>query len=348
MTNNLQNDWFDESVEQAYVADIRTLIEGGNADKAAEKLLTDIKSLDTQLSSQCLYLRPEVDGWDEMSEAINDYEGDPITAVHIMLSNDDDLSFEDRDAVFEPLLEAALYSDEFYPFSKGDIEAIRAESLLPDRPWYGQGEDMEIFLEFIGMGEFNTALLRHKRQYFFRDEMHELDKLQGMAEGIVPLPYIEFMLCSMYRTVLYHQAIKSLVDSKGLPNNIPVLVGTHNMKFNATSVYQPIHGEKIIVKEMADLNIPIKREVIVEPEVGEVRTFRQKVLGESPFAAQVIAASDRVHNQADSQILKPISDEAPPVKPEIALSDEPHKAGSEPIKKIGFFRRLFRRKNKAA
>lgn len=348
MTHTLQNDWFDESVERAYVAEIRTLIEAGNADEAAEKLLTDIQSLDTELSSQCLYLKTEVDGWQEMSEAISDYEGDPISAVHVMLSNDDDLSFEDRDAVFEPLLEAVLYTDELYPFSTVDVDAIRAESLLPDRPWYGQGEDMEIFLEFIGMDEFNTALLRHKRQYFFRDEMHELDKLQGMTEGIVPLPYIEFMLCSMYRTVLYHQAIKSLVDSEGLPNNIAVLVGTYNMKFDAASVYMPTNDVKIAVKEMADLNIPIKREVIVEPEAAEGRTFRQRVLGENQFAAQVVAANDRANNQADSQTSDPIAAQIIPAGPGAEIGDEPHIVSPQPVKKVGFFRRLFKRRNKAA
>lgn len=287
MTHNLQIEWFDQDIEQAYVTNIRSLIETGQAVEAADKLLEDIKTLDTPLAGQCLYLRPEVDGWDEMSEAIREFEGDPITAVHLMLSNDDDLSFENKDSVFEPVLEAALYSDELYPFSKGDLDIIRAESLLPDRPWYGQSQDIEIFLEFIGIDEFNTALLRHKRQYFFRDQMHELDRLQGMAEGIVPLPYIEFILCSMYRTALFHKAVKALVDEIGMPNNIAVLVGTDNMKFDATSVYMPVSGEKIAVKETAPLAVKIKREIIEEASAVEAKTLRQKLLQEKEQLAQI-------------------------------------------------------------
>lgn len=280
MTDILQSNWFDESNEQAYVAEIKYLIETGAIEKAQQKLSADIEALDTPLARQCLYLRPKVDGWQEMCEAIGEFEGDPITAVHIMLSNDDDLSFENRDAIFEPLLEVVLYTDELYPFSTVDIDTIREESLLPDRPWYGRGADMEIFLEFIGMDEFNTALLRHKRQYFFRDQMHELDKLQGMAEGIVPLPYIEFMLCSMYRTVIFHQTIKAIVDSEGLPNNILVLVGTYNMKFDAASVYLPTHGMKIEAKESVKLQIQIKRDIIEPTSVDEAKTLRSKIMEE--------------------------------------------------------------------
>jgi len=248
-------------------------------DKAQEKLSHDIATLETPLAGQCPYLskRIEIDGWQEMIEAITEFEGEPITAVHLMLSNEDDLSFEDKDRVFEPELEVALYTDELYPFSQGDEESIRSESLLPDRPWYGQSEDIEVFLELLGMGEFNTALLRHKRQYFFRDQMHELDKLQGMADYIVPLPYIEFILCSMYRTVLFHQSVKAIVEAEALPNNIAVLAGTHNMKFDASSVYIPTNGEVVAAKETADLIIPIKREAIAEAEKFEVTALRKKV-----------------------------------------------------------------------
>jgi len=288
MTNILQSQWFDEVVEKKYITNIKNLIEQGALDKAQDILLADLATLETSLSGQCPYIakRLEVDGWHEMIEAITEFEGEPITAIHLMLSNEDDLSFEDRETVFEPMVEVAVYTDEIYPFSQGDVETLRAESLLPDRPWYGQSEDVEIFLELLGLGEFNTALLRHKRQYFFRDQMHELDKLQGMAEDIVPLSYIEFMLCSMFRTVLFHQAIRSIVESEGLPNNIAVLAGTYNMKFDASSVYLPTKSERVESKEMADLVVSIKRETIIEPKPDEVKTFRQKTLIEEEVVVE--------------------------------------------------------------
>lgn len=281
MTHNLQSLWFDQDVEQAYIHDVKSLIENGDWTKAKAKLLADIEILDTPMASQILYLRPEIDGWQEMAEAISEYEGEPITAVHLMLSNDEDLSFENRETVFEPIMEAALYTDEIYPFSEQGLDDIRAEILLPDRPWFGQSEDVEIFLDFLGIGEFNTALLRHKRQYFFRDQMHELDRLQGMADNIVPLPYIEFKLCSMFRNVLFHESIAKMVDEYGLPNNIPILVGTYNMKFDVSCAYKPLNGASIAAKEMAPLKIEIKREIIADPIESEVKTLRQKILAET-------------------------------------------------------------------
>lgn len=289
--NKLQIDWFDQDVEQAYIARIKSMIESGNADKAVSDLLENIQTLDTPLAKQCPYLRPQVDGWQEMIEAITEFEGEPITAVHVMLSNDDDLSFENRDSVFQPILEAALYTDELFAFSKANLDQVRAENMLPDRPWYGQGEDIEIFLEFNGIDEFNTALLRHKRQYFFRDQMHELDKLQGMAEGIVPLLYIEFMLCSMYRNALFHKIIKMMVDDIAMPNNIAVLVGTDNMKFDVSSVHIPMNCKKVAVIEKTKLDVEIKREIIDDFSAEKTQTLRQKIIEEKEHqeAAQPIA-----------------------------------------------------------
>jgi hypothetical protein len=283
MTHILQEQWFDEAVEQAYIAGITAQIEAGQLAQAQARLLADIADIGSALAPVCAAL-PEkiaVDGWDALCESINEFEGEPISAAHFLLFNPPDLAFEDRDTVFEPELDVALYSDTVYAFSVGDRDTLLAECQLPDRPWYGCGEDIEAYLELNGMGGFNTTVLRHKRQYHFRDQMHALDAANGENPELVPLLYIEFVMCALLRTVLFHRAIKDMVDSHGLPGNIPAIISTDNMKFDITSVYMPkARVEKAAIKPVADLVIPIKRSVL--PPIEEVRvvSIRQSIVQE--------------------------------------------------------------------
>jgi hypothetical protein len=272
MTHILQETWFDAAVEQAYVAEIRGLIEAGKLDAAQKRLLADIADLGSPLAPMCTALpgKIAIDGWDALSELINEYEGEPLTAAHFLLYNPPDLAFEDRDTVFEPQLDVALYSDEHFAFSEADRDSLFAEVQLPDRPWYGMGEDIEAYLEINGMGVFNTALLRHKRQYHFRDQQHALDAMTGENPDLVPLLYIEFVMCALLRAVLFHQAVKAQLDTLGLPGNIPAIVSMDNMKFDISTVYAPkVRVEKAAIKPVADLVIPIKRSVL--PPIEEVR-----------------------------------------------------------------------------
>jgi hypothetical protein len=280
MTHILQQSWFDADVEQAYIAEIKGLIEAGRLEAAQKRLLAEIADLGSPLGPMCASL-PEkiaIDGWDALTELLDEYEGEPITAAHFLLYNPPDLVFEDRDAVFEPQLDVALYSDEHFAFSAADRDSLFAEVQRPDRPWYGMGEDIEAYIEINGMGAFNTALLRHKRQYHFRDQQHALDAMTGENPDLVPLLYIEFVMCALLRAVLFHQAVKAQLDTAGLPGNIPAIVSMDNMKFDISAVYAPkVQVEKSAIKPVADLVIPIKRSVL--PPVEEVRvvSLRQTI-----------------------------------------------------------------------
>lgn len=285
MTHRLQETWFDADVEQAYITEIKSLIETGQLDAAQARLLADIADIGSSLSPMCAELPSKIvlDGWDELSEVMAEYEGEePITAVHCLFYNPPDLAFENRDTVFQPELDVALYSDANYAFSEASRDALFAEIQLPDRPWYGQGEDIEAYLELNGMGQFNTTLLRHKRQYHFRDQQHALDAMTGENPDLVPLLYIEFVMCALLRAVLYHRAIKAKVDSIGLPGNVPVIVSMDNMKFDISTVYVPkVRVQKAAVKPVADLIIPIKRAVLTVPDEEPVVSLRQKVIAQS-------------------------------------------------------------------
>lgn len=283
MTHPLQTIWFDADAEAEYLRQIVALVHAGDLDVAADKLLEDLADIVTPVGDLCRDLTEdavEICGWEEIGDSIAQYEGDPITAVHIVMSNEADLVFEDKSLTHDPLVEVVFYSDEHLAFSTLSRDVLLAESLKEDAEWYGQSEDVEVYLEINGLGQLNTALLRHKRQYFFRDQMHVLDQANGLAADIVPLPYIEFRLAAMLRAVRYHQAVKDLLDGYGLHGNIPVIVGMYNMQVEIGSVYVPKTAKVIEFAKVPKLAITIKRTTEEAPVEISGSSLRQNLSAE--------------------------------------------------------------------
>jgi hypothetical protein len=273
MIHDFQKTWFDAEVEAAYLAQVTAWVHAGDLDIAAEKLFEDLAEFDTPVGEICRALSEdsvELSGWEEIGDSIAQYEGDPITAVHIVMSNEPDLVFEDKSITHDPMVEVAFYTDEFLKFSELTREQLLAESLTEEPEWFGQTEDIEVYLDINGLGAINTALLRHKRQYFFRDEMHVLDEKQGLAADTVPLPYIEYRLAAMLRAVLYHQAVKGLLHGYGLSGNIPVIVGMMNTRLEIGSVYIPKTAKAVQIVKVPKLAVSIKRNMEEEekPDVS--------------------------------------------------------------------------------
>jgi len=280
LTHPLQHKWFDANVEAEYLRQIKALVHAGDLDVAAEKLLDDLADIATPVGDLCRDLTEdmvELCGWEEIGDSIAQYEGEPITAVHIVMSNEADLVFEDKSLTHDPLVEVVFYSDEHLAFSKLSREELLVESLKDDAEWYGQSEDVEAYLELNGLGRLNTALLRHKRQYFFRDQMHTLDAAQGLDADIVPLPYIEFRLAAMLRAVRYHQAIKDLIDGYGLHGNVPVIVGMYNMQVEIGSVYVPKTAKVVELAKVPKLAITIRRNMEEAPVEVSGSALRQNL-----------------------------------------------------------------------
>ncbi len=290
MTHPLQNTWFDEAAEAEYLRQVEAFIHAGDLDIAAQRILDDLEEIETPLAEMCRNLTEdaaEICGWEEIGDTIAQFEGeDPITAAHIMMSNEDDLVFEDKSVTHHPDVEVVLYTDEHLEFSKLSQADLLAESLKPDPHWFGKAEDIEVYLEMNGLGEFNTALLRHKRQYHFRDQQHVLDEAEGLAADIVPLPYIEFRLAAMLRAVRFHQAVKGLLDGYGLSGRIPVIVGMHNMKVEFGSVYVPKEAKIVEQAKTPKLAVTIKRNMEDEEPDMTGSLLRQKLAAEAPEEEQ--------------------------------------------------------------
>jgi hypothetical protein len=255
MTHPLQHAWANAAAEQDYARTITAMIHGGQLDGAAAKLLGDLAAIDTPLSALCQALTLDtlaISGWDDVSTAIAQFEGDPVTAVHLIMSNPTDLVFEAKIDAYDPILEVAFYTDANLEFSTLSPEQLLAESLAPSPNWYGQSEDIEVYAEITGFADLNTALLRHKTQYFLRSQE------DGAEAEVAPLGYVEFTLASLFRAVRFHQAVKTELDLHGLAGNVPVIAGMDNMRASIGSVYYPETLQEVAVAEVATLSITIK------------------------------------------------------------------------------------------
>jgi hypothetical protein len=255
MTHQLQQAWANASTEQDYARTITAMIHGGQLDGAAAKLLGDLAMIDSPLAALCQALTPDtltIGGWDDISTAIAHFEGDPVTAVHLVMSNPTDLVFEAKSDAYDPILEVAFYTDANLAFSTLSPEQLLAESLAPSPDWYGQSEDIEVYAEIAGFADLNTALLRHKTQYFLRSQD------DGAEAEVAPLGYVEFTLASLFRAVRFHQAVKAELDAQGLAGNVPVIAGMDNMRASIGSVYYPETLQEIAVAEVATLSIAVK------------------------------------------------------------------------------------------
>lgn len=280
MEHHLQKAWADADAEAAYFQRIEAMVHARDLDAAAAIIEEDLASLDTPLGELCRELSEDavdIAGWEEIGDSIAQYEGEPITAVHIMMSNEPDLVFEDKNISHHPLIEVVFYSDEHLAFSELSRDQIHLEVMKDDQEWWGLGEDMEAYLEINGLSQLNTALLRHKRQYYFRDQMHVLDEANGLASDTAPLLYVEFRLASMLRALRYHQAVKALVEGFGMRRDVPVLVGMYNMKPEISSVYMAKSGNVVELVKTPKLAVTIKRNMEEIPEELTGSTLRQRV-----------------------------------------------------------------------
>lgn len=209
--------------EARWEADMRAHFEGGNLDAAHDILAEALASLDTDLALECLSTGPEsvtISGWQELIDAISLHEGDEITGVTLAIANDADRAFE-KGQLHRPYMMLGLYSDEGYAFSSADVAALIGEAQSVEGPgWAGHDEDIEVYLECEGLDLVNTRLLFHKQRHFFRDD----------APAAAPARYVEFVLASWWRALLFQQAVASESAIHGLPGGIPVIAGLVDMR----------------------------------------------------------------------------------------------------------------------
>ncbi len=252
--------------EAAWHAVMHEHFHTGSMDEAQAYLVAQLEALGTELATRCLIDDPDrvsVTGWEGLQEAIELHEGDPITGVTLAIANEADRAFE-KGQVHHPYMMLGLYSDVPYAFSRAGALDLIAEAGAEDGPaWAGYDEDIEVFLECVGLDAINTALVHHKERHFFRDT----------SPDHAPARYVEYVLACWWRALLFHRAVEKICRQKPLPYNVPVLAGMVDMNPDAISVHGMVEGERPAQRQAEDgpqMAEMLPTAVITRREVEEV------------------------------------------------------------------------------
>ena len=243
--HELQTQFATQEGEDAWNAVMHEHFHSGELGDAQAYLVAQLEALGTELATRCLIDDPDrvsITGWNELIEAIELHEGEPISGVTLAIANEADRAFE-KGQVHHPYMLLGLYSDDPYAFSRASAAELVSQALAEDGPaWAGYDEDIEVFLECEGLSAINTALVHHKERHFFRDD----------APEYAPARYVEYVLACWWRALLFHRAVEKICAQKPLPHHVPVLAGMVDMKPEVVAVHGLVEGERTAVREEAE------------------------------------------------------------------------------------------------
>lgn len=217
----LQITFLEEEGERRWIEEIRTLLSDGRVADVDARLASDLAPFDGKLARLCKSTpatEVALEGWDDLLPILTEWEGPPITAITLGLTNPPDLVFE-AGQTHDPDLLLGLYSDEAFPFSGASNADLLGECAKELPAWVGQEEDVEFYCTLSGLAELNTALINCKHRYFLRDGR---DGVEGRAPG----GYVEFVLASWFLALRFLQATKRSVAADGLPGGCRLIAGT--------------------------------------------------------------------------------------------------------------------------
>jgi hypothetical protein len=227
----LQLQFLEAEGERAWIEELRALLAAGRTGQADARLSAALEGLGGSLATLCRATSPDtvaLSGWEDLLPVLAEWEGPPITAITLGLTNAPDLVFEGARA-HPPELLLGLYSDDAYPFSTAGADALLAECAAEAPAWIGHEEDVEFYCEVTGLAELNTALIGCKHRHFLRDGR---DGVEGRAPG----GYVEYLLGCWLRTTRFLQAVEAAVATHGLPPGCRLIVGAVEVNADLVTV----------------------------------------------------------------------------------------------------------------
>jgi len=230
----LQIAFLEAAGEAAWVANMASLLASGRADEADALLTADLAGFDGAMARLCKATTTDdvlLSGWDDLLPILEEWEGPPITAITLGLTNQRDLVFEGG-AAGEPDLMLGLYSDDSFSFSDASNADLLAECGQDLPAWVDGEEDVEFHLTFSGVAQLNTTLINWKHRYFLRDGR---DGVEGRAPG----GYVEFILANWLLATRFLQAAERAVSEDCLPAGCRLIVGTIGINADFVAILGP-------------------------------------------------------------------------------------------------------------
>ena len=227
----MQITFLEEADERAWVEGVRSLLSAGRADEADARLTAALEGFDGALARLCMATPAAdvvIEGWDDLLPILAEWEGPPVTAITLGLTNPPDQVFE-AGRTDEPDLLLGLYSDEAYSFSRASKADLLAECGKDLPAWVDAEEDVEFFCALSGLAALNTALIHCKHRYFLRDGR---DGIEGRAPG----GYVEYVLGSWLLATRFLQAAERIVSDDGLPAGCRLIAGTIGVNADFVSI----------------------------------------------------------------------------------------------------------------
>ncbi len=230
----LQLAFLEPEGEQAWIAEMADLLCAGRTIEADARLTEALDGFDGALARLCKATAPAdvaIEGWEDLLPILEEWEGPPIRAITLGLTNPPDLVF-DAGVKHEPDLMLALYSDEAFAFSSARKADLLAECGKEEAAWIGAEEDVEFFCTLTGLTELNTALINCKHRRFLGDGR---DGVQGRAPG----GYVEYVLGCWLLATRFLQAAEQAIAVHGLPDGCRVIAGTLDINADFVTILGP-------------------------------------------------------------------------------------------------------------
>jgi hypothetical protein len=283
----LQLAFLEPAGERAWIEAMSNLLSAGRAAEADARLAAELAGFDGALARLCKATAAAdvaLEGWDDLLPILAEWEGPPVTAITLGLTNPPDLVFE-AGGTHHPDLLLGLYSDEAYPFSRASKADLLAECGKECPAWAGAEEDVEFYCTISGLDALNTALIHCKHRRFLRDGR---DGVDGRAPG----GYVEFVLGSWLLATRFLQATERAISDHCLPTGCRVVAGTVEVNADFITVLgldQPSAAPSAAPADATFATLTVKpwvpREDPTADALANGPTLRQRLMAVEPAPA---------------------------------------------------------------
>lgn len=227
----LQVAFRDPAQQAAYENGLKELLVAGRFDDAAALIAHDLEGFagrTARIAKAASADQVAIEGWEDLSDIIEEFEGPDVTCITAGLSNAPDLVFG-KGQEYEPELLFNLYSDDEYRFGdRSDDELLAACG--EDMPgWIGHEEDIEFYCTVAGLAPLNSALIQCRHRIYDRgDPNGPTDRAPG--------GYVEYKLACWWRTTIFLQAVARAIEAHGLPEGARLIVGAFGMDADLAAI----------------------------------------------------------------------------------------------------------------